>query len=157
MTEPVKQRRSKKTSDSSRLDELTNDLQRIQADFVNYKRRAEEDVSRAVSLGRESSIKALLPTIDNIERALAHVPDDLADHEFIKALVSVAKKMQADLRQFGLEKIPTLDEEFNPELMEAVQMDDGDGDHEVVVEELQSGYIFNGQVIRHAMVKVGKR
>lgn len=139
-----------------KIGEVTEDLQRIQADFINYKRRAEEDQMKAVSLGREATIRALLPTIDNIERALTHIPKDLQSHDFIKGLQTVAKNLQKDLNDMGVEKIPVVGEEFNPELMEAVQMEDGDGEKEVVVEELQSGYVINGQVVRHAMVKVGK-
>ncbi len=140
------------------LAELTADLQRVQADFVNYKRRADEDQKRAVIIGREGTIRTLLPTIDNIERALSHVPDDLADHSFIKALQSVAKKLEADLKAMGLQKLVVLDQEFDPETMEAVSMDEeGEGEREVVIEELQSGYTFGGEVIRHAMVRVGRQ
>ena len=137
--------------------ELTADLQRIQADFVNYKRRAEEDQQRAVSIGREGTIAALLPTLDNIHRALTHIPEDLADHDFMKALQSVAKQLEKDLKDMGVERIATIGEEFNPETMEAISMEDGDGDKEVVIEELQSGYTLGGAVIRHAMVKVGRK
>ena len=139
-----------------KIGELTADLQRIQADFVNYKRRAEEDQMKAVSIGREGTIAALLPTLDNIERALTHTPEDLADHDYIKALQSVAKQLMKDLNDMGVQKIETIGQEFNPETMEAVQMEDGDGDKEVVVEELQGGYMLGDSVIRHAMVKVGK-
>lgn len=139
-----------------KLGEVTEDLQRVHADFVNYKRRAEEDQMKAVSIGREGTIAALLPTIDNIERALAHAPEDLAEHEFIKGLQTVAKQLEKDLKDMGVEQIKTIGEEFNPEFMEAVTMEDGDGENEVVIEELQSGYTLNGVVIRHAMVKVGK-
>ena len=140
-----------------KIGEITADLQRVHADFVNYKRRAEEDQQRAVSIGREGTIAALLPTIDNIERALTHIPDDLKEHDFIKALQSVAKQLEKDLTQMGVEKIKTVGEEFNPETMEAIQMEDGEGDKEVVIEELQGGYSMNGAVIRHAMVKVGRQ
>ena len=140
-----------------KLGEITADLQRVQADFVNYKRRAEEDQRRAVAIGREGTIAALLPTIDNIERALTHVPDELADHEFMKALQSVAKQLDKDVVQMGVESISTVGEEFDPETMEAVLMEDGDGEKEVVIEELQGGYRLDGSVIRHALVKVGKK
>lgn len=150
--------KSKKQEElEQKIGEVTADLQRVHADFVNYKRRAEEDQTRAVSIGREGTIAALLPTIDNIERALLHVPDDLKEHDYIKALQSVAKQLEKDLNQMGVEKIKTIGEEFNPETMEAIQMEDGEGDKEVVVEELQGGYQLNGAVIRHAMVKVGKQ
>lgn len=139
-----------------KLGEITEDLQRIQADFVNYKRRAEEDQRRAVAIGREGAIIALLPTIDNLERAILHVPDDLAEHTFIVGLQTVAKQLERDLKDMGVERIETVGLEFNPEYMEAIHMEDGDGEKEIVTEEIQGGYTLNGNVIRHAMVKVGK-
>ena len=150
--------KSKKQQElEQQLGEATADLQRVQADFVNYKRRAEEDQMKAVSIGREGTIAALLPTIDNIHRALTHVPEDLEDHDYLKALRSVAKQLEKDLKDMGVEKIATVGEEFNPETMEAIQMEDGEGDTEVVIGELQSGYTLNGSVVRHAMVKVGRK
>lgn len=146
----------KKEDYEQQIAELTADLQRIQADFVNYKRRAEEDQQRAVVIGREGTIRALLPTIDNIERSLTHVPKELQDNDFIKGLQSVAKKLESDMKAMGVERIPAVGEEFDPERMEAVSMEDGEGDKEVVTEELQTGYTLNGEVIRPAMVKVGK-
>ncbi len=151
---------AKKTSKNNKPDdstvELMADMQRIQADFANYRRRAEEDQMRAVSVGREATISALLPTIDNIDRALMHVPKDLVEHEYIKGLKTVAKQFIKDLEDMGLEKMKTVGKEFDPELMEAVHMEDCEGDKEMEVEELTSGYKLNGQVIRHAMVQVGK-
>lgn len=149
--------KSKKQQElEQQIGEITADLQRVQADFVNYKRRAEEDQQRAVSIGREGTIASLLPTIDNMHRALTHIPEDLTDHDFMKALRSVAKQLEKDLKDMGVEKIATVGEEFNPETMEAIQMEEGEGEREVVVEELQSGFMLNGSVIRHAMVKVGR-
>ena len=151
-------KKSKKEEElEQQLGEVTADLQRIQADFVNYKRRADEDAGRAVSIGKEGTVRALLPSLDNIRRALSHTPDDLKDHDFIKAVSSVAKQLDKDLSDLGLHQIETVGNEFNPETMEAVSMEDEGGDHEVVIEELQSGYQLNDQVIRHAMVKVAKK
>ncbi len=150
--------KSKKQQElEQQVGELTADLQRIQADFVNFKRRSEEDYKKAVSIGREGTIAALLPTIDNIERALTHVPEDLKEHDFMKALQSVAKQLEKDLKDMGVEAIATVGEEFDPETMEAISMEDGDGDKDIVIEELQGGYTLNGAVIRHAMVKVGRQ
>lgn len=154
-------KQSKKDSQNEEFEqqiaELTADLQRNQADFVNYKRRAEEDQQRAVSVGREGTIAALLPTIDNIQRALEHVPDDIQEHEYVKAVGSVAKQLDKTLEDMGVTRLKTVGEEFDPESMEAVLMEDGEGDTEVVIEEMQSGYMMNGAVIRHAMVKVGRK
>lgn len=137
--------------------ELSEDLMRSQADFTNFRRRSEEENTRAAEIGKEFVITALLPVIDNIERALANVPADIADNSYIKGLGSVAKQLDDTLIGLGLHKIETVDHDFDPERMEAVSYDDGDGEREVVIEELQSGYELNGTVIRHAMVKVGKK
>jgi molecular chaperone GrpE len=78
--------------------------------------------------------------------------DDLA-----KGLESIFKQFEQVFTKIGVERIKTVGEPFNPELHEAVTMEDGDGSQEVVIEELRSGYVVHGEVIRHAMVKVGLR
>lgn len=148
---------SKKSTKDNRVEELTADLQRVQADFVNYKRREAENDALKRMQAKADVIKGLMPFIDNIERALAHVPKDLEGHEYVKGVSGVAKQLQDFLEKLGIEKVKTVGEEFNPELMDAVAMEDGDGDKEIVAEELQSGYTLgDGIVIRHAMVKVRK-
>lgn len=141
----------------SKLNEITADLQRVQADFINFKRRAEEEKVRSVRFGRESAIMALLPVVDNIERALGHVPVELAKHDFALGVRAVAKQLEDALRGVGVEKMISLGTEFDPNRHEAVHMEDGRGKKEVVVEELQCGYTMDGEVIRHAMVKVGRK
>jgi molecular chaperone GrpE len=151
-------KKSKKDEDyEAQIGEITADLQRVHADFVNYKRRAEEDQRRAVLIGREGTLKALLPTIDNIERALNHVPEDIANHAYVAALQKVAKNLTKDLEAMGLVRFETVGHEFDPETMEAVMMDDGEGEKEIVIEEMQPGYKLGDEVIRHAMVKVGRK
>ena len=73
MSKPTKHTSTTNQSDKLKrqVEELTSDIKRIQADFVNYKRRAEQDKQRAIRFGRESAIMALLPAIDNIDRALS--------------------------------------------------------------------------------------
>lgn len=165
MNEEKKSKKLHKTKEQTRivaletqLEEVTTDLQRIQADFVNYKRRAEDDTARSVRFGRESAIMALLPVVDNIERALGHVPADLQKHDFALGVRSIAKQVEDALKGLGVEKITSVGQPFNPDMHEAISMDDdGDGQQEVVVEEMQPGYTMDGEVIRHAMVKVGRK
>jgi molecular chaperone GrpE len=99
-------------------------------------------------------IGELLPVIDNFERALKHTPKDLEDNAFIKGIQSVVKQFGDTLARLGVERIKTVGEPFDPRLHEAVSHEEGEGKHEIVSEELQSGYVLNGEVIRHAMVKV---
>lgn len=136
--------------------ELTEALQRERADAVNMRRRNEEQISDLKSVVTEHVIEQLLPVIDNFERSLRHVPKDLEDNDFVKGVQGVVKQFEQTVRDLGVEKIKTVGEVFDPALHEAVGMEDGDGEVEVVCEELQPGYVLGDRVIRHAMVKVKK-
>lgn len=135
------------------IGELTADLQRIQADFVNFKRRSEEDVARSRMSGKSQMIAALLPVIDNLERALSHQPKELKNNEWAQGLSKVAQQLTKSLGEIGVYKIITEGQEFNPEFMDAVSVE-GEGDKEIVSGELQAGYVMNEEVIRPSMVKV---
>lgn len=134
--------------------DLTEALQRERADSVNLRRRHDDQISQLRNSVRAQVIEDLLPVIDNFERAIKHAPDDLAGHDYIKGVQSVIKQFEKTLADIGVERIKTVGEEFNPELHEAVSMEDGEGSRELIYEELQSGYKLGDQVIRHAMVRV---
>lgn len=141
------------------IDELTLDLQRTRADFENYSKRVEAEKQSAHSMGQAKSVMKLLPVIDTIERAIANVPEELADNAWAKGVAGLGKQLDKQLKEIGLEKIDakpgTL---FNPELHQAVQFDEAaDGEKEVIAEELRAGYTLDGAVIRDAMVKVTRR
>ncbi len=145
------------TSSSDGLEELEQDLKRVQAEFQNYKRRVESERAEYLALGRSEAVMLLLPLLDNIHRALAYLPDDLSGHAWAGGVQQVGKQADDVLAKMGVEKIPTVGQPFDPNLHEAVVMEEGEGDHEVVVEELQPGYRLGERVLRHAMVKVGRR
>lgn len=146
--------KAKKPTKDEQLAELTADLQRLQAEFINFKRRSEEERTRAVSAGKEQAVIALLPVLDNIERAVAHEPEDIKDHAWVKGVSAVSKQLGSQLEAIGLVKVGVEGEPFDPEKHDAVAVDDGDGETEVVSAVLQTGYQFGDQIIRHAMVKV---
>ncbi|HEY1085672.1 MAG TPA: nucleotide exchange factor GrpE [Candidatus Saccharimonadales bacterium] len=149
--------KNKKQEDAEQqLAELTLDLQRTRADFENYRKRVEQEKTAARASGQAAAILKLLPTIDNIERAIAHAPSDIADHAWVQGIVNLTKQLDKSLDGLGLKRIEaTAGTAFNPELHEAIQFDeDAEGDKEVIAEELQAGYALNGQPIRHSMVKV---
>jgi molecular chaperone GrpE len=138
--------------------DLTAALQRERADAINVRRRADEDRARLANVHKAAVIRALLPVIDNFDRALKHVPTELEGNDYIKGVAAVVKQFEKALSDMGVEKIKTVGEVFNPEIHEAVSMDEGDGGaQEIVSEELQSGYMLNGEVLRHAMVRVELR
>jgi len=150
-----KQTKPKKTvTQEEGVLELTADLQRVQADFINFRRRAEEDRIKALQTGKEQAAIALLPVVDNIERAIAHEPEDIKDHKWVQGVSAIASQLTTQLESIGLRKIGVVGETFNPNLHEAISMDDGEGETEVIAAVLQSGFMFGDTVIRHAMVQV---
>jgi molecular chaperone GrpE len=140
-----------------RIEELTGDLQRLQAEFLNYKRREDGAKAELLEMAKREVITLLLPTLDNIERALAHRPAELADNAWALGVEQVGKQTTTALAKLGIERIETVGQPFDHNLHEAIAYEDGEGDHEVVVEELQPGYRMGDRIIRHAMVKVGKQ
>lgn len=141
------------------IDELTADLQRTRADFENYRKRVEVEKQAAREAGQSAAILKLLPVIDNIERAIAHTPDDIRDHKWVQGIGGLVKQLEKSLDSLNLKRISaTPGTPFNPDLHEAIQLDeDAEGEHEVIAEELQTGYTLGGHPIRHAMVKVTRK
>ena len=134
--------------------ELTEALQRERADSLNIRRRAEEERAHMATFFKANLVRELLPVIDNFERALKHAPKDLAGNDYVKGVQGVVRQFEKTLEQMGVQRIKTVGEKFDPKYHEAVSMEDGAGEVEVVCEELQPGYKLGDEVIRHAMVKV---
>lgn len=138
--------------------ELTVDLQRTRADFENYRKRVEMEKTAARQAGNVAAILKLLPVIDNIERAISHVPKELADNAWAQGVAKLVKNLEKSLEGMDVRRIDAKPGTvFNPELHEAIQFDeDTEGDKEIIAEELQAGYTLGGEPIRHAMVKVAR-
>ena len=134
--------------------QLNEALLRERADAMNIRRRADEDRLKMAGFHKAIVIRELLPVIDNFERSLKHVPNELADNEYIKGIQGVVKQFEQTLEKLGLKRIKTVGEHFDPNLHEAVSAEEGDGEHEIVSEELQSGWMLADEVLRHAMVRV---
>ena len=159
MADTPDKKAKKNTEHEQALGELTLDLQRTRADFENYRKCADLEKAAAREAGQSSAILKLLPVIDTIERAVGYMPDDLKDNAWAQGVAGLAKNLGKSLESLNLQRIDaTPGTEFNPELHEAIQFDEeATGEKEVIEEELQAGYLLNGTVIRHAMVKVTKQ
>lgn len=136
------------------VEELTEALKRERADAINVRRRSEDERLKMAGYYKALVVRQLLPLIDNVERALKHVPKQLEGNDYVKGVLGVAKQFDKTLEDLGVEKIKTVGEPFDPKYHEAVAMEDGEGTLEVVSEELQAGYKIGDDIIRHAMVKV---
>lgn len=145
---------NKKEQDlQAKVDELTDDIKRIQAEFINYKNRQEQDNATMSQYVKAQTIKELLPIIDDLERALQHAPTELKGNKWAEGVTKVYDRLISQLQKLGVVKIEALNQPFDPNLHEAVSAE-GDGDSQVVSEVLQNGYQMNDQIIRHAVVKV---
>ncbi len=134
--------------------QLNEAMLRERADAMNVRKRAEDEKIKMAGYYKGSVVKELLPVIDTFDRALKSIPADLVANDYIKGIQGVVKQFEQTLTKLGVKRIKTVGEHFDPELHEAVTMEEGDGEDEIVSEELQSGYTMNGEVIRHAMVRV---
>lgn len=125
---------------------LLQDLQRTRADFENFRKQVDIQREQAKSLARNATVLKLLPLLDDMDRAISAYPDQLS---------SLAKSFEKTLKELNLQKIDsTPGVDFNPDFHDAISMDDSDGSREVIAETLRSGYLYEGEVIRPAMVRV---
>jgi len=128
--------------------------QRCQADFVNYKQRAEQEKSEVIEFANSALVCNLLPIMDDLERAFASVPTNLEGSNWTEGIRLIYNKLKTSLESQGLTEIQTRGEPFDPRLHEAIMQQDGK--EGIVIEELQKGYKFKEKVIRPAMVTVGR-
>lgn len=144
----------------SALDEiakLKDQLLRTIAEFENYKKRTLKEKAELILNGGEKTITAILPVLDDFERALAdkHTDDPAAIKE---GMDLIFKKFIKTLESLGVKKIETQDQDFDVDYHEAIAMVPGMGDDKKgkVIDCVQTGYMLNDKVIRHAKVAVGQ-
>ena len=127
--------------------------QRAQADFVNYKRRTEQEKEQISKFAIAPLMLSLSSVLNDLERAFAAIPPRLAKLDWVNGIKLIARKLQTSLEAQGLSQIKALGEPFDPYLHEAVRQDKGK--EGIVTEEIQKGYILRDRVIRPTMVVVG--
>jgi len=127
--------------------------QRAQADFVNYKRRSEQEKEEIGKFANSVLVLNLLPILDDLERAFISIPPRLAKLSWVDGIRLIERKLWAILEAQGLSQIEALGEPFDPRFHEAVRQDKGK--EGIVIEEVQKGYQLHDRVIRPTMVVVG--
>ncbi len=128
--------------------------QRSQADFSNYKKRIEQEKGEMVEFANSILILSLLPIVDDLERAFASLPQQLAKFSWIDGIRLSYNKLKATMEGQGLSEIKAKGDLFDPHLHEAVMSQEGE--EGIVIEEIQKGYKLKDKVIRPSMVTVGK-
>ena len=127
--------------------------QRAQADFVNFKRFAEQEKAETLKFANAVLLSNIIPVLDDIERALAAVPPKQAEQKWVEGFKLIERKFRDTLDKQGVKCMKTLGEEFDCRVMEAVTVVPGKKD--VVLLELEKGYQLLDKVIRPAKVAVG--
>ena len=150
---------TKKSELEQQNGELMQDLQRTRADFENYRKRIDGEKQDAGKRGEMRAVMKLLPVIDTIERAIEHIPAELADNAWAQGVAGLQKQLDKMMTELKLERITsTPGTVFDPDYHQAVQFDESaEGESEVIAEELQPGYLLHGAPIRHSMVKVTRK
>ena len=128
---------------------------RDKAEMINYRRRKEEETSKMLKYCNEDLIKQLLPVIDNFERGLEAVSEEEKDSAFVKGIEQIYKQFVAVMEDVGVTPMDAQGKEFDANLHNAVMhVEDDEFGENIVAEELQKGYMYKENVLRHSMVKV---
>ncbi|MBW2997563.1 nucleotide exchange factor GrpE [Candidatus Woesearchaeota archaeon] len=158
MSDEPKQRakapKQKKETKEDKIAELTTDLKRIQAEFENYKKRAEKENAQFCEYAKAEIVKKLLSVLDSFEIALKSTGNH---EEFVKGIELIYSQLYTLLKDEGLAHIETKGKKFDPYLHEVMLSEKSDKDDDTIIEELQKGYTLKGRVLRHSKVKVAKK
>src|SRR3954463_6228667 len=146
------------TEEQRRKSEAYLDLaQRTQADFANYKRRTAQELEQKIRDANGGLLTQLLPVIDDLRRALANVPADLADQAWPQGIALIGQKLENILQKQGLEQIGGEGDRFDPHIHEAVAYEEHPVYDEGQVASVYSiGYRLNDRVLRPAQVVVAR-
>lgn len=153
-SEETKEEKAKDKS-AKELAALNDKYLRLMAEYDNFKKRTvkEKEAIYIDSVG--DTVSALLPVVDNLERALASFSDSDKESEFFKGFEMIYNQTIEAFSKLGVTVIEAVGAEFNPELHNAVMhIDDETLGENVIVEEFQKGYTYRDKVIRYSMVKV---
>lgn len=139
------------------LAEAKDKYLRLYAEFENFKRRNTKERLALISSASQDTLSALLPILDDFDRAKKSAEDDSSSENFSEGVYLVYNKLKSTLENKGLKKMETTGETFDPELHEAISKIPAGGDDMKgkIIDTVESGYELNGKIIRHAKVVVG--
>lgn len=137
------------------LDESNDKYKRLLAEFENARNRNEKESKRMYDIGAKEVLEKLLPVVDNFERALQAIPEEDKDRAFEQGVDKIYRQLIVTLEEIGVTPMNAEGTQFDPELHNAVMhVEDEELGENVVSEELQKGYMYKEEVLRHSMVKV---
>ena len=139
---------------NKKIKELTETLQRLQAEFENYKKGVEKEKEEFLRYAKADLIVKLLPILDSFELAIKNTTDN---DKFIKGVELIFAQLYALLQSEGLMPIKAIGEKFDPYKHEVLMKQESDKEEDIILEEMQKGYMLNDKVLRHSKVKVSKK
>ena len=159
-TEEVKTEKPVELTEIEKLEEenkkLNDSLLRTTADIQNMKRRAIEDRVSARFEGAKELLLPITKTIDDLNRAFSHIPEELQENEFIKSLQSIEEDLNKALTSYGIEFFAEPSEPFNANLHDSMMMDPNT-EKDTIAQVFEKGIMLKGKVVRHAKVSVGSK
>ena len=155
--ESTEEETSSGKEENAELVQLKDKYLRTLAEYENFRKRSEKEKAQMFELGAKSIIEQLLPVVDNFERALEHIPEEEKENSFAKGVEGIYKQIQKMFSDCDIQAIEAVGQKFNPALHNAVMTEEeGDAEEDTVTADLQKGYTYRGNVVRHSMVKVKK-
>ena len=144
-----------KTADyEQHIGELTDSLQRLQADFENYKKRQAEENAATMNRAKELVLCELLPALDNFDLAASHLPKELEGNSWAQGMQYIGQQLTQKLDELGVKKINPIGERFDHNQHEAVEHIPSDKPEEIITDVITPGYQIGDRVVRPARVKV---
>ena len=145
------------SNEDNKLKESEEKYKRLLAEFDNYRKRTEKEKTMMTDFGATLILTQFLNIVDNIERAVSNIPEDIKDNPFVDGIKKIYDQLLKTLEDLKVTPIKSKGEKFDQNLHNAVLMDEeSDEESGIITEELQKGYMYKDQVLRHSMVKVKK-
>lgn len=141
----------------NQLVESEEKYKRLLAEFDNFRKRTEKEKQMMADFGASLILTQVLGIVDNLERAVNNIPEDLKDNAYVDGIKKIYEQLMKTLEDLKVTPIKAKGEKFDQNLHNAVMMDEeSDCEEGTITEELQKGFMYKDQVLRHSMVKVKK-
>jgi molecular chaperone GrpE len=136
------------------LSDGENKYLRLAADFENFRRRKDQELIESRRYASEEASRALLPVLDNLQRAVGHAPEGGGEDDFANGLNLVVREFEGALEHIGVTPVPGAGSPFDPAVHEAIGGEEGDVEHDTVSLVLLPGYRLHDRLLRPALVRV---
>src|SRR3989338_6207461 len=138
---------------TAKLQQMTDIAARAQADLQNAKIRMQKDSGDVRKFAAEAFILTLLPTIDNLQRAFQHLPEEIKSHEWVKGMTAIEQDFLRKMAEMGLMKMECQGQQVDTACHEVIII--GPGKEGEIIDVIEDGYELHGKILRPAKVRVG--